>query len=93
MEIPQKKRKNIKEQKAPWPPDPGGVEGYNHSTTTAKTCGDLEAERAKELAENKGSSAKSTYLNSLIPNDSARALASAPALKIATASLWPPDPG
>ena len=66
---------------------------YNHNGATTETGEGPEAEGAKELAENNGSAALSTNLNSLISNDFARAQAPAPARKIATVDPWPLDPG
>ena len=49
-----------------------------------ETGEDTEAVGVKALAENKGSGAPSTNLNSLLSSDFARALARANALKTAT---------
>ena len=92
----------------PWPPDPGevgasiwhsfspgpgGGGGYKHNAVTSKAGEVSEAEGVKTLAENKESTATPTIFYSFRSNDSARALAPAPAPKIATVRPWPPDPG
>ena len=63
------------------------------NAATTKAGEESEAEGAKALAENMGSEAPPTNLNSLIFKNLARALAPAPAPKIATVNLRPPDPG
>ena len=76
-----------------FPPDPGEAGGYNHNAATTKTGEGSGAEGVKALAENKGSAVPPPSLNSFCSIDFARALAPAPALKMSTAHLWPPDPG